>query len=134
MKRRVDDLTLLLESWVEWRLGYELSCGTGDSPLVRFADPTGLPVYRSQPLWRGGIDRVLSHLNSRLTSALGTKRLWVLLALYGLPGDSEQKAMTLGLCHSRRTLSRIKQTARRVAAGYLLTQGMTHARLFHASA
>lgn len=134
MKRRVDDLTLLLEFWAEWRQGYELYNSTGDSPLARFADQTTLPVYRSQPLWCGRIAPVLAHLNSRLHSALGAKRLRVLLALYSLSGNSEQKTLQLGLCRSQRSLSRIKQIARRVAAGFLFDKGYSHANQFRASA
>ena len=117
MKRRVDNITRLLELWAEWRVFYECYPGTGNSPLARFTDPCGLPVYGSIPLWRGRMHDELAQLNSRLAVALGTRKLWPLLALYGLPGDSESKTIALG--YSRTTLRRLKQTARRVVAGYL---------------
>ena len=117
LNRRPDTVTVLLEEWANWRLCFELSNSTGDSPLARFLNPGSGPVFGSRVLWSGEIGGQLSRLDRALIVGLGISRVVLLLALYGLPGHEKDKAQRLRL--SYKTLARVRDRGRVIARGYL---------------
>lgn len=117
MRRRPDRVDTLLEAWASWRVCYEVYCGTGDSAIARFLDPSGTRHQGARVLWSGCVHSQLSALDSALVSTFGTYHCTLLAYLYGTPGTDRIKCDRLSVCC--RTLARVRQKAREITAHFL---------------
>ncbi len=123
MRRRPDLTDTLLEHWASWRITLELYEGTGPSAIVRFREPAGTSVSGSRPLFQGMPSRRLSALNADLCIHLGPVKTYLLIALYGLPGEDHFKARRFGISLS--AFSAIRRQGRVIARQHLSPARLT---------